>query len=83
MIKIMKQTAVEWLADKLNNDFGNNDFLISYANEISKAKEFEKQQIIKALKAGVNIELGINEFKDLHLTYNQAFEKYIKDNYED
>lgn len=44
----MKQTAVEWLADKLNNDFGNNDFLISYANEISQAKEMEKQQIIDA-----------------------------------
>ena len=79
----MKQTAVEWLVNKLNNDFENNDFLISYANEISQAKELEKQQIEDALKAGVNIELEINVFKDLHLTYNQAFEKYIKETYED
>jgi hypothetical protein len=43
-----KQTAVEWLVNKLNNDFENNDFLISYANEISQAKELEKQQIIDA-----------------------------------
>lgn len=42
----MKQTAVEWLVNKLNNDFENNDFLISYANEISQAKELEKRQIM-------------------------------------
>ena len=41
----MKQTAVEWLVNKLNNDFGNNDFLISYANEISQAKQREKQDM--------------------------------------
>lgn len=65
------------------------DFLAE-ASEINKestvfrmAKIMEKERIIDALKAGVNIELGINEFKDLHLTYNQAFEKYIEDNYED
>lgn len=65
------------------------DFLAE-ASEINKestafrmAKIMEKERISDALKAGVNIELGINEFKDLHLTYNQAFEKYIKDNYED
>lgn len=65
------------------------DFLAE-ASEINKestvfrmAKIMEKERINDALKAGVNIELGINEFKDLHLTYNQAFEKYIKDNYED
>lgn len=43
-------TAVEWLADKLNNDFGNNDFLISYANEISQAKDLEKRQIIESAR---------------------------------
>ncbi len=48
----MKQTAVEWLVNKLNNDFENNDFLISYANEISQAKEMEKQQIIDAFEQG-------------------------------
>ena len=63
---------------------------LAEASEINKestafrmAKIMEKERISDALKAGVNIELGINEFKDLHLTYNQAFEKYLKDNYED
>ena len=48
----MEQTAVEWLVNKLNNDFENNDFLISYANEISQAKEMEKEQIIDAFNNG-------------------------------
>jgi hypothetical protein len=40
----MNQSAVKWLVNKLNDDFENNDFLISYANEIAQAKEMEKQQ---------------------------------------
>ncbi len=47
----MKQTAVEWFVNKLNNDFENNDFLISYANEISQAKEIEKLQINSKIDA--------------------------------
>lgn len=81
MIKIMKQSVVKWLEEQYNNCPKYEAVLTE--SDFKQAKEFEKQQIIKALKAGVNIELGINEFKDLHLTYNQAFEKYIKDNYED
>jgi len=41
-------TAVEWLVNKLNDDFENNDFLISYANEIAQAKEMEKEQLFLA-----------------------------------
>ena len=75
MIRIMKQTAVDFFYQRI---------LAKDIKEVfKKAKELEKEQILNALKMGVNIELGINEFKDLHLTYNQAFEKYIKDNYED
>lgn len=77
----MKQSVVKWLEEQYNNCPKYEAVLTE--SDFKQAKEFEKQQIIKALKAGVNIELGINEFKDLHLTYNQAFEKYIKDNYED
>ena len=80
MIKIMKQTAIEWLIDN-SHIIPKNE--LNKKELIEKAKELEKEQILKALKMGVNIELGINEFKDLHLTYNQAFDKYIKDNYED
>lgn len=78
----MKQTAVEWLVETLNKKYRNDDFIVTFWYLIEQAKEMEKQQILKALKMGVNIEIGINEFKDLNLTYNQAFDKYYKDNYE-
>ena len=62
-------TAVEWLVNKLNNDFGNNDFLITYANEIEKAKEMEKQQIIKAHFQGVKeTVLNLSEHIDIPKT---------------
>jgi disulfide oxidoreductase YuzD len=43
-----KETAVEWLVEKLNLKYGNDDFIIAFINEIEKAKEMEKQQIIEA-----------------------------------
>lgn len=64
-----KQTAVEWLADKLNNDFGNNDFLISYANEISQAKELEKQHIIDACN------IDKRHYDSAEQYYNETFKK--------
>lgn len=72
-----KQTAVEWLADKLNNDFGNNDFLISYANEISQAKEMEKQQMFEYIKNNYCIGHRSLEFHRLEFEeyYNETFNK--------
>jgi len=78
----MKQTAVEWLADKLNNDFGNNDFLISYANEISQAKDLEKRHIMDAWVDGVDDEYEhhINDTirKNSEQYYNKTFNNYKK-----
>lgn len=68
----MKQTAVEWLVNKLNNDFENNDFLISYANEISQAKELENKQIIDAYIAGA---------ADSVYAYREFAEEYIEYEY--
>jgi hypothetical protein len=72
-------TAIEWLVDKLNNDFGNNDFLISYANEISQAKEMEKEQIEDAFCDGVDdeYEYHINNSlrKNSEQYYNEKFKK--------
>lgn len=67
----MKQTAVEWLVNKLNNDFENNDFLISYANEISQAKELEKHQIANAWYSAYG---GDNNY-DGEQYYNKTFKK--------
>jgi disulfide oxidoreductase YuzD len=52
--KPKQETAVEWLVNKLNDDFENNDFLISYANEIEQAKKMEKEQIMDAYQQGFN-----------------------------
>jgi hypothetical protein len=73
--KIKLKSAVDFLAEALEINKKSTAFRM--------AKEIEKERIKDALKMGVNFELGINEFKDLHLTYNQAFDKYLKDNYED
>jgi hypothetical protein len=64
----MKQTAVEWLYNKINNDFENNDFLISYANEIEQAKEMEKQQIKTSFRDGF-----LNNDKNSEQYYNEQF----------
>ena len=65
------KTAVEWLVNKLNNDFENNDFLISYANEISQAKELEKQQIVDAYENGYSD--SDNTFELNKEYYNETF----------
>jgi hypothetical protein len=49
----MKQTAVEWLVETLNKKYGNDDFIITFINEIEQAKEMEKEQIIEAYQKGV------------------------------
>jgi hypothetical protein len=46
----MKQTAVEWLEDCLNNYDSKMIELFNY--EIQRAKEMEKQQIIEAYIRG-------------------------------
>ena len=41
------KTAVEWLVEQLNYKYGNDDFIITYINEIEQAKEMEKQKDTK------------------------------------
>jgi len=41
------KTAVEWLVEQLNYKYGNDDFIITYINEIEQAKEMEKQKDVK------------------------------------
>lgn len=77
MKTIKKQTAVEWLVNKLNNDFENNDFLINYANEISQAKEMEKKQIIDATLYGFREDAEAFDWKGDNCNaeeyYNETF----------
>ena len=67
-----KQTAVEWLLDKINDVY----FEFQFEKEINEAKEMEKQQIISALKAGVNFEINCNIDSNTNLTYYEYFIKY-------
>ena len=49
----MKQlTAVEWLVQKLNSKYGNDDFIITHINEIEQAKQMEKEQMDDAYCQG-------------------------------
>lgn len=71
----MKQTVFKSIVERLYDGFFNKEEEKNYI-------ELEKQQIISALKAGINFEITKSEFKDTKLTYNEFFEQYYKENYE-
>ncbi len=68
-----KKTAVDLLIDKLNKRYGNNDFVITFENEIAEAKELERQQIVDAHDNGY-IDGGNNK--------NVTSEQYYSGTYE-
>ena len=65
----MKQTAIDWLIEKL----AQNGVL--HSSDIHKAKEMEKQQIIHAYGQGVADEVGeiLDATKDAEQYYNQKY----------
>jgi predicted GNAT family acetyltransferase len=64
----MKQTAVEWLVEKLNKQ----GFAQVVTNEeIEQAKEMEKQQIIGAHIVGLN--QGLYGYKNSEEYYKKTF----------
>jgi hypothetical protein len=63
----MKQTAIDWLIEKL----AQNGVL--HSSDIHKAKEMEKQQIIDAFDAGENSEDYL--FPSLKLKENEVYYK--------
>jgi hypothetical protein len=67
-----KQTAVEWLIDKLPliQQEGLRD-------EIEQAKEMEKEQIIKAYKDGRS-DLASNFHKSLNMSLEQYYNETFK-----
>jgi hypothetical protein len=71
----MKQTAVEWLVNRINKDFKNYDFLITYSNEIIQANEIFKQQVIDAHFQGVKeTALNLSEHISIPKTLNNIQE---------
>jgi hypothetical protein len=65
----MKQTAIDWLIEKL----AQNGVL--HSSYIYQAKEMEKQQIIHAYGQGVADEVGeiLDATKDAEQYYNQKY----------
>jgi hypothetical protein len=61
-----KQTAVEWLESRFLQTEGN-----LYAEDFTKAKEMEKEQICKAYTMGVSPMLSIWRYGEDY--YNETF----------
>ena len=71
-----KQTAVEWLIEKIKLKYDIDFYHIK--KEINQAKEIEKQQIEDAYGVGHNegcsyMTDGKTEFKDATQYYNETF----------
>jgi hypothetical protein len=70
----MKQTAVQWLVEELNNIkvWTKNDIILQKADIlIEQAKEMEKQQIIDACRSFGNLN-GVDD-SDFEQYYNETF----------
>ena len=71
----MKQTAVEWLVEKLDQNF---DYVADTL--IEQAKEMEKEQIIDAFGVGCHVEstrlIHYNEMAEQY--YNETFKNETK-----
>jgi hypothetical protein len=63
----MKETAIEWLLEELNNGRHLTDELIN------KAKEMEKEQIIGAHLTGLIYPLEMEATKQAEQYYNETF----------
>jgi|LakMenE01Jun11ns_1017448.scaffolds.fasta_scaffold9862538_4 hypothetical protein len=67
----MKQTAVEWLMDKLPTIDKNDPY---YENIIQQAKAMEKQQIMKAVYDGMKSNFDANMGR-AEQYYNETYNK--------
>jgi hypothetical protein len=73
-----KQTAVQWLVEKLNLKYGNDDFIITHINEIEQAKAMEKENMIQSMGIAFIDALKIQEgkkslYKDWEHYYNETY----------
>ena len=66
----MKETAIEWLLEELNNGRHLTDELVE------KAKDLEKRHIMDANTAGVNC--GLYGYKNAEEYYKKTFTKQTR-----
>ena len=64
----MKQTAVEWFAERISH--GGLVSKKKFDELLCQAKEMEKQQIIDAYRSG-----KINQLENSEIYYNETFTK--------
>ena len=68
-----KQTAVEWLVQKINHT-GWGDIMIDIPKEfIEQAKAMEKDQISQAYTIGVEEDVYSNPLRTGEMYYNETF----------
>jgi hypothetical protein len=68
----MKQTAIKFLVELLNNL--NDNFNLAFKDEIEQAKEMEKQQIIDACNNAQKTDFYV-KYYDAEQYYNEKFNK--------
>lgn len=67
-----KQTAVEWLQEKLNKILIDNQ-IQQIEHLFEQAKQMEKEQIIEAYRKGVEEDVYVNPLKTGIQYYNETF----------
>lgn len=78
-----KQTAVQYVEELIKIILYNidSDELERIQEVFDEAIQMEKEQVISALKAGVNFEINLNIDSNTNLTYKEYFEKYYNKTY--
>ena len=72
----MKQSAVEWVLDRIIQDKKHNDISDKVWEDLfEQAKEMEKQQIIDAYDLGMGHYGDANRRSDAEQYYNETFKK--------
>jgi hypothetical protein len=75
----MKQTAVEWLMERITYDNGLGQRRNSYSDSVNlsayfeQAKEMEKEQIINANRDGVDMVVDKKDFISGEQYYKETF----------
>ena len=69
----MKQTAIEWLVEKIKIKYDIDFYHIK--KEINQAKEMEKKQIIDANRDGVDMVIDNVPYITGEQYYNETFNK--------
>jgi hypothetical protein len=66
-----KKTAVEWLIEKIAEDY--TEIPRAYKEECQKAKQMEKEQIMMAYNDG-RVNQGLKQNKNSEQYYNETYE---------